>query len=38
VSVFVIDWTTMGCPDPTGTPPIAAVTVWRRVDGGIEEI
>ena len=34
VSVLVIDWTTIGWPEPTGTPPTRAVTVWRRVSGG----
>jgi hypothetical protein len=28
--VFVIDWTTTGYPDPTGTPPTHAVTVCLR--------
>ena len=27
VSVLVIDCTTIGCPEPTGTPPMMAVTV-----------
>jgi hypothetical protein len=35
VSVLVMDWTTMGCPDPTETPPIVAVTVLRRMARGI---
>ena len=35
VSVLVIDWTTMGCPDPTGTPPMRTVTVERRMVGGM---
>src|SRR5262245_13179884 len=30
VSVFVIDWTTIGCVLPTGTPPTWTVTVGRR--------
>jgi hypothetical protein len=30
VSVLVIDCTTIGCPDPTGTVPTCAVTVERR--------
>jgi CheY-like chemotaxis protein len=30
VSVFVIDWTTTGCADPTGTPPTSTVGVVRR--------
>src|SRR5829696_4508136 len=30
VSVFVIDWTTIGCADPTGTEPTRAVTVGLR--------
>ncbi|GIW20198.1 MAG: hypothetical protein KatS3mg065_0494 [Chloroflexota bacterium] len=30
VSVFVIDWTTIGCPEPIGTPPTSTVTVGRR--------
>jgi hypothetical protein len=30
VSVFVIDWTTIGCADPTGTEPTSAVTVGLR--------
>ena len=28
-------WTTIGCPDPTGTPPTRAVTVDRRMVGGM---
>jgi hypothetical protein len=28
--VFVIDWTTTGCPLPTGTPPTTQVTVGLR--------
>jgi hypothetical protein len=28
--VFVIDWTTTGCADPTGTVPTSAVTVDLR--------
>jgi hypothetical protein len=28
--VFVIDWTTTGCDDPTGTEPTSAVTVVLR--------
>jgi hypothetical protein len=31
VSVFVIDWTTMGCAEPTRTPPTSTLTVGRRV-------
>src|SRR3979411_3128987 len=30
VSVFVIDCTTIGCADPTGTEPTSAVTVVLR--------
>src|ERR671913_1757923 len=30
VSVFVIDWTTIGCADPTGTEPTRAVMVGLR--------
>src|SRR2546428_38391 len=30
VSVLVIDWTTIGWAEPTGTPPTEAVTVRRR--------
>src|SRR3954465_10031270 len=30
VSVFVIDWTTTGCADPTRTPPTSTLTVGRR--------
>ena len=30
VSVFVIDWTTIGCALPTGTSPMVVVTVRRR--------
>src|SRR5215210_3974926 len=30
VSVFVIDWTTIGYADPTGTEPTRAVTVGLR--------
>src|SRR6476646_11852993 len=30
VSVFVIDWTTTGCADPTRTPPTSTDTVARR--------
>src|SRR5690348_1455999 len=30
VSVFVIDWTTTGCPPPTGTPPTRHTTLGRR--------
>src|SRR5688572_12239524 len=30
VSVFVIDWTTTGWADPTGTPPTSTVGVVRR--------
>jgi hypothetical protein len=30
VSVFVIDWTTIGWADPTGTEPTSAVTVGLR--------
>ena len=35
VSVLVIDCTTIGCPDPTGTPPTRTVTVGRRMVGGM---
>jgi hypothetical protein len=35
---LVIDWTTIGCAEPTGTPPTRAVTVRRRGKGGIEGI
>ena len=38
VSVLVIDWTTIGWPEPTGTPPTRAVTVCRRVRGGMAGI
>jgi hypothetical protein len=31
VSVFVIDCTTTGCADPTGTPPTIVVTVCLRL-------
>ncbi len=34
VSVFVIDWTTIGWEEPTRTPPMSAVTVWRRLRKG----
>src|SRR5580765_6769639 len=30
VSVFVIDWTTIGWADPTSTPPTSTLTVGRR--------
>jgi 3-oxoacyl-[acyl-carrier-protein] synthase-3 len=30
-----MDWTTTGCPDPTGTPPTLVVTVDRRMVGGM---
>jgi hypothetical protein len=30
VSVFVMDCTTTGCPEPMGTPPTRAVTVCLR--------
>src|SRR5689334_18822622 len=30
VSVFVIDWTTIGCAEPTRTPPTSTETVGRR--------
>ncbi len=30
---MVIDWTTMGCPEPTGTPAIHTVGVGLRVTG-----
>ena len=30
VSVLVIDCTTTGCAEPTGTPSMNAVGVWRR--------
>jgi CheY-like chemotaxis protein len=40
VSVFVIDCTTIGCPDPTGMPPTSTVLVGRRrgvaIDGMVE--
>src|SRR5918999_4222512 len=35
VSVLVIDCTTIGCPEPTGTPPTRTVTVDRRMVGGM---
>jgi 3-oxoacyl-[acyl-carrier-protein] synthase-3 len=35
VSVLVMDCTTMGCPDPMGTPPTRTVTVERRMVGGM---
>jgi hypothetical protein len=35
VSVFVIDCTTIGCAEPTGTPPTSTVTEWRREMGVI---
>ena len=35
VSVLVMDWTTIGCPEPTGTPPTRTVTVERRMVGGM---
>ena len=38
VSVLVIDCTTIGCPEPTGTPPMVAVTVVRRESGGMAGI
>ncbi len=38
VSVFVMDWTTIGCPEPTGTPPMGTVTVVRRASGGMRAI
>ena len=31
VSVFVIDWTTIGWAEPTRTPPTSTLTVGRRV-------
>src|SRR3954447_1226724 len=31
VSVFVIDWTTIGWADPTSTPPTSTDTVERRL-------
>jgi hypothetical protein len=37
VSVLVIDWTTIGWAEPTGTPPIRTVGVWRRGVGGMRE-
>src|SRR3989304_4725775 len=30
VSVLVMDWTTIGCAEPTGTPPTLTETVRRR--------
>src|SRR5215204_1260647 len=30
VSVFVIDWTTTGCAEPTSTPPTSTLTVGLR--------
>ena len=30
VSVFVIDWTTIGCSEPMRTPPTSTVAVLRR--------
>ncbi len=30
VSVFVMDCTTIGCPEPIRTPPTSTLTVWRR--------
>src|SRR6187402_3968000 len=30
VSVFVIDWTTIGWAEPTRTPPTSTLTVGRR--------
>jgi hypothetical protein len=36
--VLVIDCTTIGCPEPTGTPPTMAVTVCRRMRGGMAGI
>ena len=38
VSVLVMDCTTMGCPEPTGTPPMRAVTVCRRARDGMAGI
>src|SRR6266550_5966317 len=35
VSVLVMDWTTMGWAEPTGTPPTSTVTVRRRRMSGI---
>jgi hypothetical protein len=36
VSVFVIDWTTIGWLDPTGTPPTRTVAEGRRSGEDIE--
>jgi hypothetical protein len=36
VSVFVIDWTTIGWSDPTGTPPTRTVAEGRRSGEDIE--
>ena len=35
VSVLVMDWTTIGCPEPTGTPPTRTATVERRMVAGM---
>src|SRR5918995_2797965 len=35
VSVFVIDWTTIGRAPPTRTPPTSTVTVDRRIGASI---
>jgi len=35
VSVLVMDWTTMGWQEPTGTFPTWTVTAWRRAVDGI---
>jgi hypothetical protein len=37
VSVLVIDCTTIGCADPTGTVPTSAVTVALRAAKGTAE-
>ena len=36
VSVFVIDWTTIGWSEPTGTPPTRTVAEGRRSGVDIE--
>src|SRR5687767_6960681 len=38
VSVFVIDCTTIGAPEPTGTPPTLAVTVCLRCPNFTDQI
>jgi hypothetical protein len=35
LSVFVIDWTAMGEPPPTGTPPTMTRLVFLRGNGGL---